>query len=200
VIVLTLARKPLIRSVAVNALEHGTGGINIDGTRILGSAWKWGTQTDIRGGGYGTRRPSDGSVLATNVKSNPMGRWPANLILCHLPGCRKTGTTTVPGYQINRWSDGAKPFGGGAGHPYEGTTTPVEQVDLWDCQLECPVAALDEQSGDCPGMSGGGAKTTEKNPSWVIQPFNRQPVRSEWLRGDSGGAARFFKQVGGRLP
>lgn len=42
------------------------------------------------------------------------------------------------------------------------------------------------------GMSGGGAKDTNKNPDWVVQPFNRQLVRDEWIRCDSGSAARFF--------
>ena len=36
-IVLTLDRKPLIGSVAANDLKHGTGGINVDGSRIVSS-------------------------------------------------------------------------------------------------------------------------------------------------------------------
>jgi DNA modification methylase len=42
------------------------------------------------------------------------------------------------------------------------------------------------------GMSGGGAKDKLKQESWVIQPFNRQLVRDEWIRSDSGSASRFF--------
>ena len=60
---ITMARKPLIGTVAENVLAHGTGAINVDGCRV--------------------------------------------------------GTETVT---INTWNDGAKPFGGGAGHQYTGRT------------------------------------------------------------------------------
>ena len=76
-----VARKPLIGTVGENVLKHGTGGINIDGGRISGPPWKWGTQTDLTGSGYGTKRPSDGDIHAKDVESNPKGRFPANLIL-----------------------------------------------------------------------------------------------------------------------
>jgi len=42
------------------------------------------------------------------------------------------------------------------------------------------------------GMSGGGAKDKIKKDTWAIQPFNRKLVREEWIRCDSGSAARFF--------
>jgi site-specific DNA-methyltransferase (adenine-specific) len=77
---IVLARKPLSGTVAANVQEHGAGALNVDGCRIPGN-WKWGTQTDIRGGGYGTRRPSEGDVLARDLESDPAGRWPANLVL-----------------------------------------------------------------------------------------------------------------------
>lgn len=71
--------------------KSGTGCLNIDGGRIAGEPWKWGTQTDIKGGGYGNKRPSDGDVFAKNVESNPQGRWPANVVLGHTPECRQIG-------------------------------------------------------------------------------------------------------------
>lgn len=79
---IVLARKPLIGTVAQNVLEHGTGGINIDGCRI-------GLDDDDRlkkGGSYsGNRSGSKVSSLfnAGNGKieySAPPGRYPANLI------------------------------------------------------------------------------------------------------------------------
>lgn len=60
------------------AQKFGTGSLNINGTRIPGT-WEWGTQTDIRGGKFDQNRPSEGHVFARNIKSNPGGRWPANL-------------------------------------------------------------------------------------------------------------------------
>jgi DNA modification methylase len=36
---ITVARKPLIGTVAANVLEHGTGAINVDGCRVEGDRW-----------------------------------------------------------------------------------------------------------------------------------------------------------------
>jgi len=71
-----LARKPLAGTVARNVLEHGTGGLNIDGCRI----------------GISKRVPSSvseaapthgwGTGSANNDGKNPnVGRWPANVLL-----------------------------------------------------------------------------------------------------------------------
>ncbi|MFA6234444.1 MAG: hypothetical protein WC824_09735 [Bacteroidota bacterium] len=57
------------------------------------------------------------------------------------------------------------------------------------------MAELDAQSGDRPGMSGGGALDSHKTGKEVIPAFNRKPVQQEWVRGDTGGASRFFKQI-----
>lgn len=61
--------------------KTGAGALNVDAGRIPGEAWAFGTRTDIRGGGYGTRRPADGDVLERNVKGGENGRWPANLAM-----------------------------------------------------------------------------------------------------------------------
>jgi site-specific DNA-methyltransferase (adenine-specific) len=74
---ITVARKPLIGTVAENVLEHGTGGLNIDGCRVGDNAgWSY---PNGRGGSGWHGRES----LAENL-TEPMtatqGRWPANLI------------------------------------------------------------------------------------------------------------------------
>lgn len=69
-----VARKPLIGTVVANVLQHGTGALNIDGTRI------------------GTRTASTGVVVSQNVAmagpnygrevvGETVGRWPANIIV-----------------------------------------------------------------------------------------------------------------------
>jgi site-specific DNA-methyltransferase (adenine-specific) len=81
----TLARKPLSEStIAKNILKWGTGGINIDGCRVdylsdkdLDSA-TFGRGTNILGGNYVGATHSSGK---TNIKGNPEGRFPANVIL-----------------------------------------------------------------------------------------------------------------------
>jgi site-specific DNA-methyltransferase (adenine-specific) len=72
---ITVARKPLIGTVAENVLAHGTGGLNIDGCRV-------GTEDDC------ARKPSlvhdtaagFGKGAAMGGRGHDAGRWPANLI------------------------------------------------------------------------------------------------------------------------
>lgn len=73
---ITVARKPLIGTVAANVQTHGTGALNIDGCRIgndertfLSKGIKPGSH-NIVGSGW------DGD----NGKKSVQGRWPANLI------------------------------------------------------------------------------------------------------------------------
>jgi site-specific DNA-methyltransferase (adenine-specific) len=79
---ITLARKPLIGTVSMNILEHGTGGLNIDGCRV-GMDPK---VDDPRLGGKGTWKSDKmaknayGDYKGTTVSSSPLGRFPANLI------------------------------------------------------------------------------------------------------------------------
>ena len=75
---ITVARKPLIGTVAENVLAHGTGALNVDGCRV-------GTETiTAHGGGRNGegRKYGDGKgIPAIAAGSNPhIGRWPANLI------------------------------------------------------------------------------------------------------------------------
>lgn len=82
-----LVRKPISeKTIALNVIKHGTGGINIDASRIKFQSEKdlksatFGTQTDITGNNFNTNKPSDGNVHATNVEANPLGRFPTNVI------------------------------------------------------------------------------------------------------------------------
>jgi hypothetical protein len=73
-----MARKPLSGTVAANVLEHGTGGLNVDGCRV-------GTDTiTAHGGGRngeGRKYGGGNGIPAIASGSNPhTGRWPANLI------------------------------------------------------------------------------------------------------------------------
>lgn len=79
-----LARKPLTGSVAENVLRHGTGALNIDGTRIpvpegdpVTEAVYLDKPTMIYGGNW-PEPPADGRV---SMAPPPGGRWPPNVIL-----------------------------------------------------------------------------------------------------------------------
>ena len=78
-----MARKPLSeKNVAENCLKWGTGGINIDGSRVETNS----EVDDPRLGGKGEwhiKRTPDGhtvSMPAMDMGSSPLGRFPANLI------------------------------------------------------------------------------------------------------------------------
>jgi len=69
---IVVARKPLIGTVAENVLTYGTGGLNIDASRIKGESWSRPPQSGV---------PHEGNWKSVASESNPQGRWPANVIL-----------------------------------------------------------------------------------------------------------------------
>lgn len=79
---ITVARKPLVGTVAENVLTHGTGAINIDATRISadGRPLLVGDYKKTADNVYEGRK--DGSLMGGSkaVGSTDLGRWPANLI------------------------------------------------------------------------------------------------------------------------
>jgi len=117
---IVVARKPLVGTVAENVLEFGTGGLNIGGSRIGTETIPQYQRTVIGGkalGGKGVGIPQETNGITTYT----LGRWPANIILDEYTADlldEQSGFSKSSGV-INRWVDGAKPFGGGAGHQYE---------------------------------------------------------------------------------
>jgi DNA modification methylase len=76
---IAMARKPVEGTVANNVLKWGTGGLNIDGSRIgYGSDYDKKHQEDIRKGS-GTFFGGNGESKSEQVTMQ--GRWPANIIL-----------------------------------------------------------------------------------------------------------------------
>lgn len=179
--VIHVARKPLTATVAETAIAHGTGGINIDKSRL-------GTTQSLNGGAYAEagapranpdewRFKRDGGA---GEYQQPSGRWPANLILQHLDTCKILGTELVEGHTIRRYKGGKanRSFGfyildeerrGGEQRTMNHEKQPDTIEVKYACAEGCPCKGLDEQSGV---LMGGG------------------DVRSD-------GASRFFKQVGG---
>ena len=87
---IVMARKPLSeKTVAKNVLEYGTGGINIDGSRIatddkLGREFKVGGQT-LGAGQYGLNdgrktKPTNNLEGTYHDETKGLGRFPANII------------------------------------------------------------------------------------------------------------------------
>lgn len=218
-IVVTVARKPLTGgTVASNTLEHGTGALNIDASRIS-------TKDNLNGGAYSVEgserhdgaenwryKRGDQGGLAGKEFQQPTGRWPSNLILQHLEGCECVGLKRV-------WANQSSTPGSGVGHEntpgkgiYHGVGGKVkaatadadgmETVENWACVPGCPIADLDRHSGTLKSGSG-----TVKRTSAAEANGNRGAAYGAESRpdgtpmiwyGDEGGASRFFKQFGGK--
>ena len=73
---MVLARKPLIGTVANNVLTYGTGGLNIDGSRVGTTVETWPSSRS-----YAAGQMQPGGQGETQATGNaPVGRWPANFI------------------------------------------------------------------------------------------------------------------------
>lgn len=70
---IVLARKPLIGTVAANVIIHGTGALNIDGSRV-------GSDGGSAGAGAGARVFGNGLNGPRGTPVEGLGRWPANFI------------------------------------------------------------------------------------------------------------------------
>ena len=82
---IVLARKPLIGTVATNVIIHGTGALNIDGSRVGSSAEDFiklskGVDAIRKRGGVMENSWKNSSDLSNANPANELGRWPANFI------------------------------------------------------------------------------------------------------------------------
>lgn len=203
-------------SVSTNVLEHGCGGLNVTACRI-----EAGTDYSDRGpeirhshsamaymGSHQTRpwvqkAIEEGKPVKITIM-NPGGRWPGNLILEHRPDCRQEGTRRVlsnsrPAHETeprSRARDSKYGFQGDMGRQGQryGDEEGREEIPAWFCEDECPVEALDDQSGyshSNPGPRRNRAtKSVAKGHDTDHLGMSPPP--------DAGGASRYFKQIGGR--
>jgi site-specific DNA-methyltransferase (adenine-specific) len=99
-----LVRKPIAeKTVAANVLKHGTGGINIDVSRI---SLKPGEVTHGSGANQGNEvygEYSETRIGVPNITST-QGRFPANFILSHNPDCEETCTEGCAVAELDRQS------------------------------------------------------------------------------------------------
>ena len=179
-----LVRRYLDGTVAENALKHGVGGIAIDACRVGMSGGPAGHAYEKTGlfgmGGKAT------------IEQLPAGRWPANVILTHSADCRLVGTRASKDKAIKTRSTGQPISSNRAmGGPNYGPTvvgaTERPDEEIWECEPDCPARTIDEQSGDRPGMSGGGKHRADYAGGMFGAIDSMHTARS-----DSGGASRFF--------
>lgn len=206
-------RKPISeKTLAANILKWGTGGINIDASRIALSGEKnpsvsryesvkagvWqqkgnhGWDHKNRGGNYG----------AQTAASMDLGRFPANVILEHHPDCEFVGTKEVGSgdptkrKKDKKYQDVHKGYqrlnASMYTHKKEGQLSNYgsQTTDAYNCHPDCPVKALDEQSGCL--KSGTLAPHHRRGENVNVYGKSNGAPPSKDFGGDAGGASRFF--------
>jgi len=198
-IVITVARKPISGAVTENVIQWGTGVLNIDACRISCNSGEY----DIR---HYTNEdcftsPGKEKKSKFQVKPQPSGRWPANVILEHNPECQSAGVAEIRPLEeyrpnpVNVQADGNIQFSKKPpGYQKISYTNDngMETIEQWECVGGCPVRELNRQSGNRPGMPVGTGPKEYGGGGGFDGMLNRQPHPGF---GDSGGASRFFKQV-----
>jgi len=214
--VIHVLRKPCSEgTVAANTLKHGTGGLNIDASRVGGGADNGVWPITDRQGRRSFNAAEDGSLNNPVETNTSTGRWPANVILQHLDGCRCVGTKRVKACGVGsvKRSTG-KENGGQTGASYGAESRPAgteminyadadgkETVANWVCEPGCPVKTLDEQTGTLKsGWRPNRKSGSLTNPGQKGRIYNTgMGGRLSQTHNDSGGASRFYKQVGGKV-
>lgn len=198
-----LARKPLESTVAANVLKHGTGGMNIDATRIAFSS------DDDEAETKGKNRHADfdsgprkNAIYGTDDRDrgeqgnyNSPGRWPANVILTHHPACVRKGMKKVKGGVHGKAQGGFNPtgdtlYGKGRDDIDVSGGYPEETVEDYSCHPDCPIRILDAQSGH--RAAGAHPKIRHDTPNRAMSGRNYAREIPERIEMDSGGASRFF--------
>ena len=191
-----LGRKPLSEKTIVdNVLKHGTGGINIDDSRVSS------------GGDYSNRNSyEDRKTISSSfqsggqMKSDPhsSGRFPANLILeCICDEVVEGKAKGSPGHWSKTKTKGYGDFGGGSSS-YEGVGVKDDMKTIIHTNPDCPCYILDEQSGESKSnckegivegkdaniFNDGEKKTTGHKQKIIVGNYS-----------DKGGASRYFKEI-----
>jgi len=194
-----VGRKPLSeKNVANNVLKWGTGGINIDASRIGNTTMGGGTMPDLRDVGakskeaIGIDKLSFGQVSgAERIESEnyKTGRFPSNIVFTHAEACVQVGTRTE---KISNHNAPAGTFAGG--EPDRGSDTSEYRdyevtIPIYECVDGCPVKELDSQSGTTKSSTAT-FKASDYEERDTSTPFTRGDFVG---RGDSGGASRFFQ-------
>lgn len=192
---IVLARKPLENglTIAENVLRWGCGAINVDGGRI-------GT-SDILSIGAGKSKTFKQASLGTNPGAqHALGRFPANCVWSHSPGCMRVGSKKVRAISTGTPKQMKNAIYGQYRDSFEGTKPAykkdgTETVEAWACEPDCAIRLLDEMSVAGGIHSAGKARVPGKadqlNAASIFLGAKGSPNNGVRL-GDSGGASRFF--------
>jgi len=193
-----VAMKPRQGTFAQNALDWGVAGLNIDGCRIAVSAedaWQMERVNTPESARLNKSQSLYGQAAIDHGAYNTtQGRWPANLVLSHSPGCECVGEKRVKGAG---WTDNdtERPFramydGGWQVRKDGHYTDPdgYETVEDWECTDDCAVAMLDRESGELPG-GGPSTKPNGYISNGIYHDYGSQETKYHHPKG--GPASRF---------
>jgi len=194
-----LARKPLSeRSVAGNVLRWHTGALHIDGCRISAAERPVMVRTTARQG----NSMSGPTTGATNSgETTTLGRWPANVVLSHSPGCVEVGTRKVKVigatahqmHQMHHRTEGIAHSDVPHEHAGYRDADGTETVPAWECEPDCAVRLLDEQTSEMRAARSSGMHdrhiAADGRGVWMGTGWGGYVSSGV---DDRGGASRFF--------
>ena len=138
------------------------------------------------------------------------GRWPANIILSHAPGCVPRGTRKVASNKPVSWQRDAETAAerrvptsyafrsadsGELRNAY-GDPDGTETIEDWQCDPSCPIAGIDRQSGITKDGTATNRNRPEDGSVYDASSYHiRTPKGPDVTYGGSGGASRFFTQA-----
>lgn len=186
-----VAKKPIVGTVAANVLKHGTGALNIDGTRVGYASEadfaKLATQVQAikaRGGSMENSWKNASDLSGANDAST-IGRWPPNIFLTHSAECgdccaedcpvseldRQSGTTTSQGGS----KSGSTALGQSGGwNPHQNRATPIVRRGdtggasrFFPCFKYHPKASRKEREAGCDDLP---EKTGVRNSHPTVKP------------------------------
>lgn len=196
---IVLAMKPLAGNFAENAKRHGVAGINIDASRISGPKGDgvWGTSNKT----VSRDRKFNASPEMGDYRSEAHtgGRWPPNVILAHLAGCKMVGTRKIKGITGGTGNHDGRVYGSrtNQGEPVKdyADADGKETVEAWECEDGCPVKKMGEQSGKAGAGGQASGPTCRKWGTKGIFGDAKGDGKDAPFHADEGTASRFFKQV-----
>jgi len=179
-----MARKPFKGSLTENVLKNGLGGLNIDSCRV-------GTEPVVAhhspAGTFAGGEEGRGSSKEYYTNS---GRFPANIILSHSEGCVLVGsvedTFASNDFTAGTYDTETKVVGVGTNLKHKPAT---QTTELYDCEQDCPVRILDEQSGITKSSP---VKHKDKHESTRVGKSTGFSRGNDTNHNDKGGASRFF--------
>lgn len=207
--------KPALEPILVFQVPHrgrtvdgivatGAGTYNVNAARVaadLGYHNGKGSATLAPTGVAAYNAALHGGLKATRAEPDAGGRWPANLMLCHLPDCRCVGTKQIKSDSSGTRGSGATEsvFSGGFKLPVHGqhvgfAVDGMETVQAWECVPGCPVASLDAQAGPNCGAKSPvkGTEPALNSPNRAVYHGIDQSGTPKPFHGDTGSASRFF--------